>query len=44
MTVEEIDQLNNYHRQVWMNLSPILRGKDEVAVKWLEEQCQPIKM
>lgn len=40
MTREEIDQLNKYHRKVWMNLSPMLKGEDR---KWLEDQCQPIK-
>lgn len=44
MTAEEIDQLNMYHRHVWMNLSPLLTGKDVRALKWLEEQCQPIKL
>lgn len=44
MTAEEIDQINVYHRQVWMNLSPLLRGKDDRALKWLEEQCQPIEL
>lgn len=41
MTKEEIEQLNNYHRRVWMNLSPLLKGGDR---QWLEEQCQPIKI
>ena len=43
MTSEEIDQLNRYHRQVWTNLCPLLQH-DTFALKWLEVQCQPIKL
>lgn len=43
MTSEEIDQLNRYHHQVWINLCPMLQN-DQLALKWLEEQCQPIKL
>jgi Xaa-Pro aminopeptidase len=43
MTREEVDQLNRYHRQVWTNLCPLIQN-DQLALKWLEAQCQPINL
>ena len=37
---EEKDWLNDYHQQVWEQLSPLLDNDDEV--NWLRKQCNPL--
>lgn len=39
MTAEEVDYLNNYHKKVYDELSPLLEEGDR---EWLNTQCKPI--
>ncbi|KAK1222258.1 hypothetical protein PQX77_014891 [Marasmius sp. AFHP31] len=41
LTTEEIQWVNDYHKEVWEKVSPLLAGDDR-ALKWLEKECQPI--
>ncbi|KAI3612968.1 aminopeptidase p [Moniliophthora roreri] len=38
---EEIQWLNDYHKEVWTKVSPFLKN-DEQAFEWLERECRPI--
>ncbi|KAK7047847.1 hypothetical protein VNI00_006175 [Paramarasmius palmivorus] len=38
---EEIQWLNEYHKEVWDKISPLVKN-DERALKWLEKECQAI--
>ncbi|KAJ8091851.1 hypothetical protein PM082_021087 [Marasmius tenuissimus] len=41
LTTEELQWVNDYHKEVWEKVSPLL-ANDERALKWLEKECQPI--
>ncbi|KAL0572406.1 hypothetical protein V5O48_009567, partial [Marasmius crinis-equi] len=41
MAVDEIQWLNDYHKEVWEKVSPLLQN-DTRALKWLEKECKPI--
>ena len=40
LTAEEVQWLNDYHREVYEKLSPYLEGEDLV---WLKEQCKAVE-
>jgi len=40
---EDIEHINNYHQQVYENLEPFLKEKnDQIALKWLKEKTQKL--
>lgn len=40
LTAEEMQWLNDYHREVYERLSPCLEGED---LAWLKEQCKAVE-
>ncbi|GAA5853198.1 hypothetical protein JCM8547_000238 [Rhodosporidiobolus lusitaniae] len=45
MSLDELEWLNNYHREVWEKVAPVLREiQDEEALEWLERETKPVQM
>ncbi|KAF9269551.1 Creatinase/aminopeptidase [Marasmius fiardii PR-910] len=41
LTAEELQWLNDYHKEVWEKVSPLLTN-DERALNWLKKECQAL--